>query len=75
MDYHAVWSMDCRISRAAADTIGTTTSITSTAAACNSRSTGEGRDASKNACLHPLINICSPLQELTQPIDHREKKN
>jgi hypothetical protein len=51
MDYHAVCSIDCRISetvvsRAAADTIGTTTSIsmTSTASACNSRSAGEDRD-------------------------------
>jgi hypothetical protein len=77
MDYHAVWSMDCRISetvvsRAAADTIGTTTSMTSTGAACNSRIAKEGRDTSQNVSLHPL---CSPLQELTQAKDHREKKN
>jgi hypothetical protein len=62
-------------SRAAADTIGTPTSMTSTSAVCNSRIAKEGRDTFQNVYLHPLFTICSPLQELTQAGDHREKKN
>ncbi len=63
MDYHAVCSMDCKISEL---TVGSPRA----AAACNSRIAREVRDTSQNVSLHPLITTCSPLQELTQ----REEK-
>ncbi len=54
-------------------TLRTTTSITSTAAACNSRCAREGRDTSQSVCLHPLITICLPSPRANT--GKREKKN